>query len=191
MPDSLAPARYAVLALFAIAVLAALGSWLVRARHISPFRGFGRGIRTATDWIIRPVERRVVRMGGNPVNAGWWLVVVVAVVGVIALSLLGWIEGKVSLAAGAAQQGPRESIVFTVNLAYNIFFYAILIRVVAAWLGWFRYNKWMRPIYALTDWIVEPIRRWVPPLGMWDISAIVALIVLYGLKQLLLVPLQG
>jgi YggT family protein len=191
MPDSLPPARYAVFALFAIAVLAALGSWLVRARHISPFGGLGRTIRTVTDWIVRPVERRVVRMGGNPVHAGWWLVVVVAVAGVIALSLLGWIESNVSLAAGAAQQGPRATLVLTVELAYKVFFFAIIVRVVGTWLGWFRYNKWMRPVYALTDWIVEPIRRWVPPLGTFDISPIVALIVLWGLKQLLLVPLQG
>jgi uncharacterized protein YggT (Ycf19 family) len=40
----------------------------------------------------------------------------------------------------------------------------------------------MRPIYWLTDWIVEPIRRILPPTGAFDFSPVVALVVLYVLK---------
>jgi YggT family protein len=32
----------------------------------------------------------------------------------------------------------------------------------------------MRPFYLLTDWIVEPLRRIIPPLGIFDISPLVA-----------------
>jgi YggT family protein len=49
----------------------------------------------------------------------------------------------------------------------------------------------MRPVYALTDWLVEPIRRVVPPLGMFDLSPFVALIVLWGLRYILLAALGG
>ena len=189
MPDSLIVARYAVIAIFAVSVLVAAGSWLVRTRKVSPFSAFGRGLRSATDPIVRPVERRLVRMGGNPVNAGWWLVVVVAVVGVIFLSVLGWALNTFQIASWAAESGPRASLALVVTLIYKVLFYAIILRVIAAWLGFFRYSRWMRPVYALTDWLVVPIQRVVPPVGMFDVSPLVALLVLWALKSVLLTGL--
>jgi YggT family protein len=51
---------------------------------------------------------------------------------------------------------------------------AIIVRVVANWLGAGRYSRWIRPAYFLTDWIIEPLRRVIPPLGMIDLTPIVA-----------------
>jgi len=181
--------RYTVFALFALSALVALGSWLVRTRRISPFSSFGRTVRAVTDVIVRPVEKRLVRLGGNPVNAGWWLVVVVAAGGVIFISLLGWGLETFGDVASAAAGGPRASLMLVVDLAYNVMFWSVLIRVIGSWLGFFRYNRWMRPFYALTDWLVEPIRKVVPPIGMIDISPMIAIVVLIVLRKLLLAVL--
>jgi YggT family protein len=191
MLDTLTVARYVVFGVFALSALAALGSWLVRSRRVSPFGPLGRGLRAVTDPVVHPVERRLVRMGGNPVHAGWWLIVVVAVGGVIFLSLLGWLLNSYQSAAWATAQGPRAVLALIVNVTYNAFFVAIVIRVVSSWLGWFRYARWMRPVYALTDWLIEPIRRVVPPFGMFDISPLVALLLLWGLKMILLAGLRA
>ncbi len=191
MLDTLTIARYVVFGVFALSALAALGSWLVKSRRVSPFGRLGRGLRAVTDPVVRPVERRLVRMGGNPVHAAWWLIVVVAVAGVIFLSLLGWALQSYQTAAWATEQGPREVLALIVNLAYNVFFFALVVRIVASWLGWFRYARWMRPVNALTDWLIKPIRRFVPPFGMLDISPLVALLVLWGLKSLLLAGLRA
>jgi len=191
MLDVLTIARYTVFALFAVSALAALGSWLVRTRRISPFSPFGRSLRSATDPIVRPVEKRLVRMGGNPVHAGWWLVVVVAAGGVIFISLLGWALNTFHVVTWAAERGPSATLGLAVELGYNVFFYAVIIRIIGSWLGFFRYNRWMRPFYALTDWLIEPIRRVVPPFGMLDLSPLVALVVLYALKTVLLAGLRA
>src|SRR5207244_10650508 len=87
--------RYAVFAVFVLSVVVAFTAWLVRARRVSPFGALGRALRAASDPLIRPVEMRLVRPGGNPVHAGWWLVVVVALGGLVLLSLLGWAVGVV------------------------------------------------------------------------------------------------
>ena len=186
MPDTLTAARYTVFALFALSVIVATGSWLVRTRRVSPFSPFGRSLRSITDAIVRPVEKRLVRLGGNPVNAGWWLVVVVAAGGVIFISLLGWGLNTFGYVAGAAAAGPRATLGLVVDLAYNVLFYSIIIRIIGSWIGFFRYNRWMRPFYALTDWLIEPLRKVIPPVGMFDLSPIVAIVVLMGLRWLLL-----
>ena len=175
--------RYVVFGVFLLAVVLALLSWLVRTRRISPFSAFGRGMRQVTDPVIHPIERLVVRRGGNPVQAGWWLVILVAVIGVLVISLAQWLIESWYDLSGAAQHGPRAMLVLAVGVIYDVLFVAILIRVVASWLGAFRYSRWMRPVYWLTDWIVEPIRRLLPPIGMFDFSPLVALLLLWVLKQ--------
>ena len=189
MLDVLTVARYAVFGLFALGALAALGSWAVRTRRISPFSALGRGLRSATDPIVGPVETRLVRMGGNPVHAGWWLVVLVAVGGVVFLSLLGWFLNTFQTARWAAERGPRTMLALLITLAYNVLIFALIARVIASWFGAFRYSRWMRPAYLLTDWVVEPIRRFVPPLGPFDVSPLLAWLVLWALKTVLLTGL--
>src|SRR5437899_13107723 len=129
--------RYAVLGLVVLAALVALGSWLIRTRRVSPFGVLGRALRAITDPIVKPVERRLVRMGGNPVHAGGWLVVLTAVAGIVVLSLAGWLVSTFQTAQAAASGGPRGTFRLIVDLAYRILFAALIGRVIAAWFGMF------------------------------------------------------
>src|SRR2546428_907924 len=162
--------RVLVFAAFGLAALVALAGWLVRTRRVSPFGGVGRTLRSVTDPVLRPVETRLVRLGGNPVHAGWWLVVLVAVAGVLLLSLIDWLVRTARWFYAAATGGPGALFAFLIGAAYNLLIIALVVRVVASWLGWFRYSRWIRPAYALTDWLVEPIRRLLPPAGGSDLN---------------------
>jgi YggT family protein len=44
----------------------------------------------------------------------------------------------------------------------------------------------MRPVMALTNWLIEPIRRLLPPFGMFDLSPLVAYLVLLVARGMLL-----
>src|SRR6266700_4188794 len=178
--------RYVVIGLVVLAALVAFGSWLIRTRRVSPFRVPGRMLRGVTDPVMRPVERRIVRMGGNPVHAGGWLVVITAALGIVFLSLAGWLVTTLQVAYASATGGPRATFALIVNLVYRILFVALVVRVIAAWFGMFRYNRWIRPAYVLTDWIVEPLRRIIPPVGGFDLSPIVAVILLAIVRQIVL-----
>jgi YggT family protein len=186
MPEVHAALRYVVFGVVVLAALVALASWLVRTRRLSPFGRLGRALRKATDPIMRPVERRLVRMGGNPAHAGGWLIVLTAVAGIVLISLAGWLVATYQTASLAARGGSRDTFRLIVELLYRILSLALIVRVVAGWFGMFRYSKWIRPAYILTDWLVEPIRRIVPPLGAMDVSPIVAWLVLMVARQILL-----
>jgi YggT family protein len=179
-------ARYVVLGAFAVSLLVALAGWLVRTRRISPFGAPGRALRAASDPLIRPVETRLVRAGGNPVHAGWWLVVGVAAGGVLVLTLWNWVVRTAYGVSAAFTQGPRGAIALLIATAYQILIVALVVRVIASWLGFFRYTRWLRPAYVLTDWLVEPIRRVLPPMGGLDWSPLAAWLALVVLKQVLL-----
>ena len=182
--------RYTVFGLVAAAAVVALASWLVRTRRVSPFGVLGRTLRSVSDPVLKPVERRLHRMGGNPAHAGGWLVVITAVAGIVFLSLAGWLVSTFQTVQAAATGGPRATFGLLVDLGYRLLFAALLIRVVAAWFGMFRYSRWVRPAYILTDWVVEPIRRVVPPVGALDLSPLVAMLVLSIVRQILLSSLR-
>lgn len=178
--------RYAVFVVFAFAVLAAVGSWLVRTRRVSPFSGLGRFFKRTSDVVISPVERRVVRSGGNPVHAGVWLVVGVAVLGLLLIGALEWITAFVQQAYWAFTGGFVRIYHFVIGFAYGVLAVALVIRVIGSWFGFFRHARWMRPAYWLTDWIVNPIRRMLPPIGTLDVSPVVAWLLLWVVKSFLL-----
>src|SRR5881628_493251 len=191
MPELQVGVRYLVFAAFAASVLVALASWLVRTRRVSPFGALGRALRTASDPLIRPVETRLVRAGGNPVHAGWWLVVAVAVAGVLLMTLWNWLVDTAYAVTAAFAAGPRAAMALAIVVAYRIIVAALVVRVLAGWFGYFRYARWLRPAYALTDWLVEPIRRVLPPAGGLDWSPLAAWLVLWVLKRVLLTIILG
>src|SRR5256885_6392325 len=100
--------RYSVLGVVSLAIIVATLSWLVREQHVSPFSGVGRFCKAVSDPFIKPVERRMVRSGGNPVHAGWWLVFVTTVVGLVVLALARWLGGRASEGRAAGSGGGRR-----------------------------------------------------------------------------------
>lgn len=65
--------------------------------------------------------------------------------------------------------------------------WAILIRVLISWIpNLDPYNPIVRLLRQITDPVLEPARRIIPPLGGIDISPIVVIIVLQLLERLLI-----
>jgi YggT family protein len=170
-----------VLAL-AYASVVALTHWAVRSRRISPFGAWPRFMRRASDPVIQPVERRVIAAGGNPQNAPLWLLAGVIAGGLVLISLTGWVIDFLVRLSWMAQGGPRVWVQSAVSLIFTVLMGAILIRVIASWLGIGPYRRWMRPVMALTNWLIDPIRRILPPVGMFDFSPMVAWLVLYVVR---------
>jgi YggT family protein len=56
---------------------------------------------------------------------------------------------------------------------------AIVIRALMSWFPIDRNNQFSRILYTVTEPILDPIRRIMPRLGMIDLSAMVAIILLW------------
>jgi YggT family protein len=65
--------------------------------------------------------------------------------------------------------------------ALGLYSLAIVIRIVLSWVMSFT-NPILRFLRRITDPILEPFRRIIPPLGMFDISPIIVLILLSFLQ---------
>jgi YggT family protein len=179
-------ARGLVVAALVYASIVALTHWAVRRRKIGPFGVWPRWVRRASDPVLLPLERRVIRFGGSPQDAPLWLLGIVIVGGLLLVSLTNWLLGMAGSLSALASAEPRDWIRFLVSSAFTLVMVAIFIRVIASWFGIGPYRKWMRPLVLLTDWIIEPIRRILPPTGMIDFSPMVAWLVLWVVRGLVL-----
>lgn len=152
----------------------AISSWGVRTRRIDPFSGLARFIRSATDPVVEPVERWLLRQGGNPQHAPWWLLGLVVVGGILLITVARWLLVQLARVSFAVQSGPRGLLRLIIYYAGWLVLLALIVRVIASWFGLFRYSRWMRPVYVLTDWVIEPLRKIIPSIGMIDITPLVA-----------------
>jgi YggT family protein len=170
--------RSAIVLALAYASVVALTHWAVRSRRITPFGVWPRLVRRASDPVLLPLERRILRAGGNPQDAPLWLLGLVIAGGLLLLTLVHWLAGFTVTLQYLAAAGPRAWLRFAVGGLFTVIMAAVIVRVIASWFGISPYHRWMRVVMALTDWIVDPIRRILPPLGMIDFSPLVAWLVL-------------
>ena len=177
--------RDAVFAAFCLAALTATGGWLVQSQKISPFSALGRFLKKSSDPVLTPVEKRVVRYGGLPSHAGWWLVVGTAVVGLLLIWVTRGVISTLYDLRGAMEGGVFEVVRYLLSGVCDILMIALIVRVIGSWIGAFRYSRWARPAYVLTDWLVEPIAKVLPPFGGFDWSPFVAFILLWIVKAIL------
>lgn len=169
--------RIAVFVAAVAAGVVALVDWLVRTRRISPFSGVARFFRRSVDPLMVPVERTVLRAGGQPAAAPWWTLVVVVIGGLLLIYLLDFIGGLLAqLAAGVS--APQLLPVLFLSWAFKLVEFALLVRVIVSWLPISRFSRWVRWSFTLTEWFLAPLRRIIPSLGMIDITPFVAYIVL-------------
>lgn len=173
-------------------VLVALGAasvvtathWLVREGKIQPFGRFARGVRTLSDPLLKPIEATLARRGRNPQEGPLWLLVFVVIAGVIVITAAQWILDFLTGLSAASGSGPAGLLRFVLDLAFNLQLLALVVRVVAGWIGAGRQTRWARPAFIATDWLVEPIRHRLPPLGLIDLSPLAAYLVILIVRSL-------
>jgi YggT family protein len=73
-----------------------------------------------------------------------------------------------------------------INFLFTAFNFIILIRVVLSWVNVDPYNPLVRMIYQITEPVLAPLRRLIPPAAGLDFSPLVAFFVIELLRRLVL-----
>jgi YggT family protein len=159
----------------AVAVTGVCGvDWLVRTRRISPFSRVSRFFRSSVDPLMAPIERRLVRGGGLPSHAPWWMLGAVVVGGIVGLSLLEFVHEQLADAALAASGGSGAILRLAVSWVFGILKIALLVRVIVSWLPISPYRWFVRWAFVLSEPMLRPLRAIIPPLGPMDVTPVAA-----------------
>lgn len=167
-----------------VAVIAIMVVRLIsNAADLNPFNWISRTTRRLSDPFIMPVRRGLVRAGVDPKFSP--LVVILVTV------LLGWFfmqlsEEVASTVAGLVLSIGRANAISALGYilvgAVSIYTLFIFMRIVFSWGMVSHSNRLMRFLVNVTEPLLGPLRRMIPPLGMMDISPIFAFIILWLLK---------
>lgn len=76
-------------------------------------------------------------------------------------------------------------------LILQIFSFILLGRAICSWFDPGFRSSIGKVLYDLTEPIIAPIRQVVPPIGMLDLSILVAFVILYILRQLISSAVYG
>lgn len=175
-----------VLLLTAAAIMAVIAvvDWLVRTRRISPFGPVARFFRQSIDPLLAPVERRVVRAGGLPASAPWWALAAIVIAGIVLLALVEFLGGLLADLTHGLSGGPGGVIRLLVYWSFALLRIAILVRVIASWLPVGPFSPWVRWSFTLSEPMLRPLRRVIPPFRSIDITPIIAFFALGILESL-------
>lgn len=72
-----------------------------------------------------------------------------------------------------------------VEALITILYWLILIRAIISWVNPDPFNPIVQFLYRATDPVLAPIRKFLPTLGPFDISPVIAFFILYFLKLFL------
>ncbi len=79
----------------------------------------------------------------------------------------------------------------TIDLIFTFLYLAIMARIILSWFRFDPYHPVSVFLYRVTEPILSFFRGLIPPVGMLDLSPIVAIVVLGIVQQMLYLLLQG
>ncbi len=184
--------QFLVEAVFDLYVMVIVLRFLMQAVRADYYNPVSQFVVKVTNPVLVPLRRAIPSVAGHDTAS---LVFAIAVLFIKLLLLLG---------IGARGVGIAGSVVYLQNagivtllalsaieliaLIINIFFFAIIVHVVLSWISQGP-NPIASLLFSLTQPILRPIQRFVPPIGGLDLSPVVAIIGLQLLKLLILPPL--
>ncbi|MGB8510576.1 MAG: YggT family protein [Pyrinomonadaceae bacterium] len=174
---------YAIVAIIMVVIALMLARVLINQADFNPFSRPVMVVRRWTDPLVNPVRRPLVQMGFSPNLAPLVTILVAILLGYFALEFINAVLGTLLGLTLSAQRGAPVALVG--HLLYGllaVYSLMIFMRIVFSW-AVSPTNRVLHFLIRATEPILGPFRRIIPPLGMFDISPIVALLLLDLLKK--------
>jgi YggT family protein len=131
-------------------------------------------MRARVDPRLAGIERQVARVGGHPSATPWWALVVYIVCAALLLAALGMVASLLQDAVAASSLGGLGVLLLLVQWTFGFLRLALLVRIIASWFPRLANSRWIAWSFGATEWMLRPLRRVVPTLGVIDITPLVA-----------------
>ena len=163
--------------LYLLALLLRLMLQLARADFYNPISQF---LVKVTQPVLAPLRRVLPSIGSVDTAT----VVVVLLLQMLATALLVLIKGYAipNLLALLIW-----AVIGTLGMVVNIYFVAIIVSIILSWVAPGNYNPAILLLQQLTEPVMKPFRKLLPPMGGLDLSPLIVILVI----QVLLIILRS
>jgi len=169
--------------LYILIVMLRLLLQLVRADFYNPLSQF---IVKATNPPLILLRRLIPGWGGIDMAS----VVLVIALQLLAIILVGLLHGGVTEAFSIPGL-LMATVAKLVSLLLYIYLFSIFILAIMSWFATGHYNPVTAILASITDPLMRPVRRLIPPMGGLDLSALVVILGLYVARMLIMPPLYA
>lgn len=163
---------------------------IVDGMDLNPFGWASRTVRRLTDWLVIPVRGGLRDVGADPKFAP----LVVILIAILLGFFLAWLAETIFVTVlGVIESTQRGAIItlfgYIIYGLLSLYLLLISMRIVFGWARLSYRNRLMRFLVDTTEPLLGPLRRMIPPLGMFDISPIVAGLIIWLFRTAVAVTL--
>jgi YggT family protein len=174
---------YAIATIILVIIALMVARLILNKADLNPFSRPVIMVRRWTDPLVNPVRRTVVQMGFSPNVAPLVVVLVALVLGYFASEFINTLLGAVLGLVISVRRGMPISFFGNILYAFiALYILAIFARIVFSWVA----NPHSRVLHFLirvTEPVLAPFRRVIPPVGMMDISPMIVMFLLDLLRR--------
>ncbi|PYS85854.1 MAG: hypothetical protein DMF70_03445 [Acidobacteria bacterium] len=175
-----------IIAASAAAILLILLRSLFKYLDRNPFNWSVRTVGRLTDPVIHSVRRLLIGFRIEPRVAPFMAVVLILVFGyftfMLAENILNTVAGLVYVLSRPWAGAPAAITGYVLFGFLGLYTLMIFLRILFSYLTTGYPNRWVRLLYRSTEPLLAPLRRMIPMVGMFDVSPIVAFVILYLLQ---------
>jgi YggT family protein len=147
---------------------------------VNPFSQPVHRVRLMTDPFLTPVRRALMGFGFKPTMAPLVTILIAILVGWLATKLVEDVLSTILGAIIATRLGRPVAVIGTLLYGFlSVYSLLIFARIIFSWGMVSQRNRVMRFLVNATEPLLGPLRRIIPPLGMMDISPIVAFLIIW------------
>lgn len=177
-----APAIFLIETVFGLYILAVMLRLLLQWARADFYNPASQFLVKITNPPLRPLRRIIPGWGGVDFASITLLVLLQMLEMYLTNMALGHMVSAAGLGLGA--------IVELLRLLLNIFIFGIIIQAILSWVAPTNYNPIASLIHSITEPLLAPARRLIPPISGIDLSPIAVLVLLQLTKMLLIAPLM-
>jgi YggT family protein len=177
---------WGITALIVSAIVLIVLRSLLNYMEANPFTWAAINLRRATEPVLSRVRAVLIGFRLDPKVAPFIAVILIIVAGYMVIlvleSVLNTVAGIIYALSARQIGAPVAMIGYVLFGLLSLYTLTIFIRIIFFWVGFSYANPLMRFVFQVTEPLLGPLRRTVPTVGMFDISPLVAFLILWICK---------
>ena len=175
-------ATFLIQTVFGLYILLVMLRFLLQWARADFYNPISQFIVKATQPPLKPLRKVIPGIGGLDMAA----LVFMLVLKFVELWLVTGLLGMSPQIGGLAMLSIAELL----GLLINVFIFSILIQVIISWVNPGMHNPVMALLHSLTEPLLAPARRVIPPISGLDLSPIIVIVCLQLASMLAVAPIR-
>ncbi|MCK5361502.1 MAG: YggT family protein [Gammaproteobacteria bacterium] len=175
-------ATFLIQTVFGLYILIVMLRFLLQWARADFYNPISQFIVKATQPPLKPLRKVIPGIGGLDMAA----LIFMLVLKFVELWLVTGLLGMSPQIGGLAMLSIAELL----GLLINVFIFSILIQVIISWVNPGMHNPVMALLHSLTEPLLAPARRVIPPISGLDLSPIIVIVCLQLASMLAVAPIR-